>query len=91
MGYMEQLQQVLDQMPNIPRETRDALRSMSDVFFLAVGGFVKLAVYSLAAMLGGAIGVALFEKRRPGADTPSPASPYQPPADLPPPDAPTLS
>jgi hypothetical protein len=36
-------------------------------------------------MLGGTVGVALFEKRPPGAGTPSPPPIYRPPQDFPPP------
>jgi hypothetical protein len=92
MGVVEQIRQALDQISNVPPETREMFRTLSargsmDVFFFLFGLLFMLVVYCLFAMLGGAIGVALFEKRKPGA-TPMDVSLYQPPKNLPPPDAP---
>ena len=81
------MQQVLDRIPNLPAETREAMHSAFaatgfGVASFMIGTFFSLVVYSIVAMLGGAIGVALFEKRKPqpAVDT------YQPPP--PPPAAP---
>jgi hypothetical protein len=86
MGVLVQLRQALDQIPNIPPETREMLRSLSarggtDVLFFAIGLIFTLVIYCLFAMLGGAIGVAVFEKRKTGA----PPADYQPPTGPPPP------
>jgi len=100
MGFVEQMREVVDQIPNLPPETKDALRSVfSDsggfsVLFLILSGLFKVVVYGIMAMLGGAIGVALFEKRKPGTPygtpgpfppTPGDLPPPPPPSDLPPP------
>ncbi len=90
MGFAEQMRHALDQLPNIPAESRDALRSFFadgrgiGIFFIILTGFFKLIVYGIVGMLGGAIGVAIFEKRKPGAEPPPP----QPPINLPPPPPP---
>jgi hypothetical protein len=90
MSVMEQLRVAVDQVPNMPPETREMLRSLTErggmevlffVFFLVF----TLVLYCLFAMLGGAIGVALFEKRK-TEPAPTYIPPYQPPP--PPPDAP---
>ena len=98
MGFADQLQQALEQLPNLPPESRDALRSIFangrgvGLFFIIFMGFFKLVIYSVVGMLGGAIGVAVFEKRKPGAGPMSQPPSYQPPVDLPrPPDFPRQS
>jgi hypothetical protein len=87
MGIAEQLKEMAEQVSGMPPEARDMLRSMASgglgiggvLFFVAA--LFKLLVYSIMAMLGGALGVAVFEKR-----TPSVVSPYQaPPVNIPPP------
>jgi hypothetical protein len=83
--------QALEQVPNSPPETLDRLRALSqrgsfDIFFLAIGFVFVVVTYSIVAMLGGAIGVAIFEKRKPAAGPPDIPT-YQPPQN-PPPDAP---
>jgi hypothetical protein len=94
VGFAEQLQRTLEQLPNVPPETRDALRSVFangrgiGLFFIVLIGFFKLVVYSVVGMLGGALGVAVFEKRKPGAEPMSQAPSYRPPEDLPPPPPP---
>jgi hypothetical protein len=95
MGIGAHFQQMLDQFPNLAPETREALRVMftrkdMSVLFFVSSALVMLAIYCPFAMLGGTIGVALFEKRKPGAapvDLSHPSSPtdFPPP---PPPDAP---
>lgn len=88
-GVMEQLRQAMDQMPNVPPETRQMLESLTSregagTFIYVFGLIFMLVVYCLFAMAGSAIGVAIFEKRKPG--TPSvDLPPYQPPAPPPPP------
>lgn len=91
--FLEYFQRFLDGRPNLPAETRDAFQSMLawegiiPVLFI-MSAFFNLVTYSLVAMLGGTIGVALFEKRPPGSDRPDASTAYQPPATLPPPPPP---
>src|SRR5213593_1463881 len=87
-GALSRLEQMLEQMKDLPPEVREALRSIlsnqggAGIFFIIVGGFFTLLVFSVMGMIGGAIGVAIFEKRKPGQGTPGAAPPpYQPPAD----------
>jgi hypothetical protein len=94
-GLAEQMQQILDRFSNLPPETRDAVRSLFaggasiGLLMILLSGLVKLFFYSLICMLGGAIGVAVFEKRKPGAPPMGPPPYYPPPPDLPPPPQPT--
>jgi hypothetical protein len=90
-GMAAYFQQMLDRFPNLPTETREAFRvlftgkDMNALFFVS-SALVMLAIYCPVAMLGGTIGVALFEKRKPGD-----VSQYQPPTDFPPPPPPDAS
>jgi hypothetical protein len=90
-GIAEQMNEVLRQVPDVPPDVREALRSVfSDnrgvgVLFLVLTGFFKLIIYSAVCMLGGAVGVAIFEKRPPGTDLPPSPPAYRPPQDFPPP------
>jgi hypothetical protein len=88
MGIVEQIRQAVDQVPDMPPETREAFESFiaregMGVFFFAASTLVMLVVYSAVAMLGGAIGVALFEKRKQGAP-PAGGPTYEPPPGIPP-------
>jgi hypothetical protein len=93
-SVMEELKQAIEQVPNIPRETRVAIESLAAqnniaAIFYIIGFVFMLVVNCIVAMIGGAIGVAIFEKRKSGGG-PSDTPPYQPPpADLPPPLPPT--
>ncbi len=94
MGVAEQINEALEQVPNMPEDLRQALRSVFidgdeiGIFFLVLTGVFKVLVYSIVAALGGAIGVAIFEKRPPGSQA-APATPaYQPPLQAPPPPPP---
>ena len=89
LSIMDQIREALSRVPNVPPEAEEALRGLSEggglniVFFVSVLIF-SLVVTCLAAMLGGAIGVALFEKRKPGG--PAAGTPLQePPIHIPPP------
>ncbi len=90
MGMADQLRQALDQLPNVPPETRSALNAFLasgrgvGLLFIILMGFLKLVIYSLVGMLGGAIGIAVFEKRKTGSQPPV----YQPPMNIPPPPPP---
>jgi len=86
---LSQVRQALEQMPNVPPEALDRLRALSErggigVFFFAILFVFILVIYSIMAMLGGAIGVAIFEKRKPAAGPPD-IQGYQPPQSPPPP------
>jgi hypothetical protein len=96
MNFAEQMREIFDQIPNMPAESRDALRGLLSnsggisVFFIILSGVFKLFLYGVMAMAGGAIGVAVFEKRKIGGgpgyyDPPMPP----PPMDIPPPPPPT--
>jgi uncharacterized protein YqgC (DUF456 family) len=93
VGVAEQVQRLLDQIPNLPAETKDAMRDMFQggisVTLLVVQGIFTTVIFAAVAMLGGALGVALFEKRKPGppSDVP-PMPPYQPPGGVVPPPPP---
>ena len=92
MNVMEQIKQAMDRIPNLPPETRQIFENMAaggnmGIILFIIGLFFTLIVYCIFAMIGGAIGVALFEKRAAGS-TPPVAPPYQPPPDQTPPDLP---
>ncbi len=83
----EQFSRAIEQVPNVPEETRQLIatvlaREGMIEFLIIASFFVILFVYCLLSMLGGAIGVAFFEKRSPGAEAP--------PAILPPPPPPPI-
>ncbi len=97
MGIAEQLREALGQVPNLPPETRDAVYSILSgegsvgLLFIVLGGLIKLLIYGPMAMIGGAIGVAIFEKRSPGSGSaqapPPPRASYEElPSPPPPPD-----
>jgi hypothetical protein len=88
IGILEQMRSTMDQMPTMPPETRQMIESIFSrgdmgVAIMIVGFLFSLVVFSIFAMVGGAIGVAIFEKRKPGAP-PVEGPQYQPPIDLPP-------
>jgi len=88
-GLAEQFRESINQLPNVPPETRrlvEELVSMNPGIIYAFAGIFTLLFYSLLGMVGGAIGVALFEKRKPGDGE---ASTYQPPDGIVPPPPPT--
>lgn len=88
MGIVEQMRQSLERMPNMPAESRRALETLLSsegaAFIIYASLFIfTLIGYAIFAMIGGAIGVALCEKRKPG-EPAGDAADYQPPT-LPPP------
>jgi hypothetical protein len=97
MGLAQQTRDMVELFPNLPPETRDAVLDMfsagpgTGIFFLVMAGIFKLVVYALIAMLGGALGVALFEKRKMGMQpvVAPPVYPPPPPGDAPPPPPPS--
>jgi hypothetical protein len=99
MGFgVGELRKAIEQIPMSP-EARDTILSMLrggggvGVLFVILSGVFKLFVYSIMAMIGGTLGVALFEKRKPGMPSPTGVPPeYQaPPRDFPPPPPPPPS
>ena len=89
----EQIREQLAKNPDFPQEFRQGMETflLRDDFSKLVTIFsllFNIVFFSLFAMVGGTIGVAVFEKRKPG-DPPStviPPPPPQPPVDMPPPD-----
>lgn len=90
VNVLGQVEEILNQVQEIPAEQREALRAIfssgpgTGVLLVLIGGMVSLVVFSVMGMAGGAIGVALFEKRKPG-----PPVEWQPPEAAPPPLPPT--
>ena len=87
LGVMEQIKQTMDQLPNVPPETRQMMESLAergdmDIVFFIFGMLTLLIIYAIFAMIGGTIGVAIFEKRKPGS-SPADIPQYQPPPDMP--------
>ena len=94
MGILEQLRGTLNQMPNVPPETRRMIESLYSregigTAIYVVGFIFMLTLNLLFAGAGSTIGVALFEKRKPGSPSAG-APPYEPPAPLPPPPPPPV-
>jgi len=83
---MEQMRQSMNQLPNVPPETRQLLATLEERsgIIYAIGFIFMLIVSCLFSMAGGAIGVAIFEKRNSRNVPPS----YQPPINIPPPPPP---
>lgn len=84
MGVAQQVRQAAEQLP-LPPETRQTLLGLvsagggTGIFFAVLSGLFKLVLYSLIATIGGALGVAIFEKRKPGVPPVPPAMPPAPP------------
>jgi hypothetical protein len=80
-----EVRQMLSEL-NLPPEWRDLLASVMSnsggphIALMAFAGLINVVVYALVAMLGGVLGVAIFEKRK----VQGPAPTYQPPINLPP-------
>ncbi len=92
VNVVEQMRQTLDRIPNLPPETRQMIENLAaqgniNILIFIFGLLFMLVIDCIFGMIGGAIGVALFEKRAAGAAPPD-VPPYQPPADQPPPDLP---
>ncbi len=103
MGASQEIAQMLEQIPQLPPELKRAVLSVlaggKGIGLLVVlfGALFKLVIYAVVAMIGGALGVAIFEKRDVRRQPPTPGASYQPPPSAPqppstvpppPPDAP---
>lgn len=81
----EQLTELADEIPNLPSEYKEAMRSLASGgaamggFLFVIATFFKLVVYAFVSMLGGALGVAVFEKRKIGTQSSDVGPPYVPP------------
>jgi len=89
---MERFQEMMAKNPDFPEELRQSVETFLSngdlVTAIAVLSFFgNLVFFSLFAMLGGAIGVAIFEKRKKG-DFQQYINPPQPPAGMQPPQPP---
>jgi hypothetical protein len=87
-GLAEQIQQIMEQFPGFTEENQKSLTELtSHEGFISVLYVMSIAVWlvinCLLAMLGGALGVALFEKRKPQ-DPFTQESGGEPPSSLPP-------
>jgi hypothetical protein len=93
LGAADQIRQLLEQFPQLPRELRQALLSLSEggkgigVTVLVAVALPKLVLYSVIAMLGGVCGVAIFEKREKHGHPPAEPPVYRPPIEPPTPPA----
>jgi hypothetical protein len=88
-GIFDQVREAIQRVPNLPPEAEEALRNLSNkegmgMVLFVLGFAFSLVVFCLAAMLGSAVGVALFEKRKAGAPPYTPPPP-EPPIHFPPP------
>jgi hypothetical protein len=93
-GMIDQIRHNIDQMPNLPAETRQMVSTMlareGMVGMIIVVSFLfMIAAYCILALMGGAIGVALFEKRTRDSGSPQTPVDIEPPADIPPPPPPS--
>jgi len=87
--FTEQFRGFIDQIPNMPAESRDALRSLIaggglSVAFILLTGLFVLIIFGIMGMMGGALGVAVFERRKPGEPS-AYQPPVPPPVEIPPP------
>jgi hypothetical protein len=92
LNFTEQMREVFDQIPNLPPGTREQFQTLLaggtfGILMIVISGIFKIFAYGIVGMIGGAVGVAIFEKRRPGTHE-GPQAPYPPPVDLPPPPPP---
>jgi hypothetical protein len=92
---IDSIRKMMENMSDLPPEAREALnRIFSDtasasLLRVILAGLFNLVIYPIASMIGGAIGVALFEKRKTGGVPPPPESSLPPPLPpLPPPSEP---
>ncbi len=91
---LSQVEQIFERIPDLPPESREALRAFfsnprgAGLIFMILGAFFTLIVFSIMGMIGGAIGVAIFEKRKPGQGSQGMSGFNQPPPEVSPPPPP---
>jgi hypothetical protein len=90
MGFSERMRESMNQFANLPPEFRAVMENLASHGGLvyAMNDIIMLFIGCVFGMAGGAIGVAIFEKRKPGAPTIDIAPnvpPYEPPSSVPPP------
>jgi hypothetical protein len=84
MGIAQQVRQAAESLPMSP-EARQALVGLvsagggTGIFFVILSGLFKLVLYGVIATIGGTLGVAIFEKRKPGVPPVPPTPPPPPP------------
>ncbi len=85
MGFAEQMRQIFSEVPNLTPEMRRAFESIitgtgtTGILFQIINGLINIVIFSVIAMLGGVLGVAIFEKRKIAPPTPD----FHPPVTLP--------
>jgi len=91
--FDQEIQRAVSEQMNLPPEVKETLTAILagggnlNLFTIVIGGIMNLIIYSLIAMIGGVLGVALFEKRR--IEPPAPYQRPRPPAPPPPAEPPS--
>lgn len=90
VGILEEMRRTLNEIPNLPPAFRDALPAGGSALALLMvfSALLSLVLFAVMGMLGGVLGVALFEKRKisdraPAAELPIVLPPPPPPPDNP--------
>lgn len=86
---VEQFNEYLAKNPDFPdeaRQTIEAILQRGDLM-LIIAFLCFLVLFPLFSMMGGAIGVSIFEKRKPG-NAQTEIKPTRPPVNMPPPEPP---
>jgi hypothetical protein len=87
-NYASQARQVLSEIPTLPPSLREMILASGNSGFsllaVIIAAILNIFIFGVIAMLGGVIGIAIFEKRK--VELPGPPSTYIPPP--PPPDYP---
>ncbi len=91
MGAGEEIQQIMERIPQFPPELKRTILSVLtgdkgiSLLVIVFGALFKLAIDCVVAMIGGALGVAIFEKRDTRGQPPSTGISYPAPPIAPPP------
>lgn len=92
-GILEETRRSLSEIPNLSPAFRDAIGSIPTggsalAFLMVFSALLFLVLFSVMGMLGGVLGVALFEKRKISGRAPAAEPPIVLPPPPPPPDNP---
>jgi hypothetical protein len=92
-GILEETRHSLSEIPNLPPAFRDAIASMPTggsalALLMVFSALLFLVMFSVMGMLGGVLGVAIFEKRKISDRAPAAGLPIVLPPPPPPPDSP---